>query len=428
MINRIILTFFSRFLTAILGLFIAVLVSNYLGAEGRGMQALFLANVTFVVHVLGILGSESISILHAKTRRYDYLWISYLWALLVFVLASCVIVLYFQWVPNIWHILMVGLLVSLTASNMSICIAAERTHLYNLLQLLVPVITVAYVFVRLWAYGSITFETYLSSLYVAYGIVFLLSFLIFNFRALFLFHFFGRRFVRSCRYMFQYGFHNQLAVVIQLISYRGCFYLIGISYGDSAIGVYANSVSITEAVWIVSRSIGFVIFSRFINQKQPKAHRKVLQRALTINVFVLLVCFFALAAIPGSLYAFVFGSEFFQLKHLILSLLPSSLIYGQSLLIFNYFSGTRKHYVNTISNGMGALVLMLSGIVLIPKFGNYGAIIATTIGYSTLFVLQNFFLKKYLDISLFRNSFSLKQLLLFYRYFRIVLSNWLVQR
>jgi O-antigen/teichoic acid export membrane protein len=204
--------------------------------------------------------------------------------------------------------------------------------------------------------------------------------------------------------------------------------LIGISYGDSAIGVYANSVSITEAVWIVSRSIGFVIFSRFINQKQPKAHRKVLQRALTINVFVLLVCFLALAAIPGSLYAFVFGSEFFQLKHLILSLLPSSLIYGQSLLIFNYFSGTRKHYVNTISNGMGALVLMLSGIVLIPKFGNYGAIIVTTIGYSTLFVLQNFFLKKYLDISLFRNSFSLKQLLLFYRYFRIVLSNWLVQR
>lgn len=428
MINRIILTFFSRFLTAILGLYIAVLVSNYLGAEGRGIQALFLANVTFVVHVLGILGSESVSIMHAKTRRYDYLWISYLWALLVFVIAACVIVLFFHMVPNIWHILMVGLMVALTASNMSICIAAERTHLYNLLQLLVPVITVAYILLRRWVYGYITFETYLSSLYIAYGIVFLLSFLVFNFRALFLFHLFGRRFVRSCRYMFQYGFHNQLAVVIQLISYRGCFYLIGISYGDSAIGIYANSVSITEALWIVSRSIGFVIFSRFINQKQPKAHRKLLQRALTINAFVLMACFFAFAAIPGSLYAFVFGGEFSQLKHLIILLLPSSLIYGQSLLIFNYFSGTRKHYVNTICNGMGALVLIVSGIVLIPKFGNHGAIIATTIGYSTLFVLQDFFLKKFLNISLFRYSFSLKQLILFYRYFRVVLSNWLIQR
>lgn len=428
MINRIILTFSSRFLTALLGLFIAVLVSNYLGAEGRGMQALFLANVTFVVHVLGILGSESISIMHAKTRRYDYLWISYLWALLVFVLASCVIVPFFQWVPNIWHILMVGLLVSLTASNMSICIAAERTHLYNLLQLLVPVITVAYVLVRLWAYGHITFETYLCSLYVAYGIVFLLSFLIFNFRTLFLFHFFERRFVRSCRFMFKYGFHNQLAVVIQLISYRGCFYLIGLSFGDSAIGIYANSVSITEAVWIVSRSIGFVIFSRFINQKQSKGHRKLLQRALTINAFLLFGCFFVFAVIPASFYALVFGDEFFQLKLLILTLMPSSIIYGQSLVMFNYFSGTRKHYVNTISNGMGALVLILAGIVLIPKFGNHGAIIATTIGYSTLFVLQNFFLKKYLGISLFRYSFSLKQLILFYRYFRIVLSNWLIQR
>jgi len=331
-------------------------------------------------------------------------------------------------VPNIWHILMVGLMVALTASNMSICIAAERTHLYNLLQLLVPVITVAYILLRRWVYGYITFETYLSSLYIAYGIVFLLSFLVFNFRALFLFHLFGRRFVRSCRYMFQYGFHNQLAVVIQLISYRGCFYLIGISYGDSAIGIYANSVSITEALWIVSRSIGFVIFSRFINQKQPKAHRKLLQRALTINAFVLMACFFAFAAIPGSLYAFVFGGEFSQLKHLIILLLPSSLIYGQSLLIFNYFSGTRKHYVNTICNGMGALVLIVSGIVLIPKFGNHGAIIATTIGYSTLFVLQDFFLKKFLNISLFRYSFSLKQLILFYRYFRVVLSNWLIQR
>ena len=427
MINKIFSSFISRFLTAILSLLIAILISKYLGAEGRGAQAIFLANISFVVHILGILGSESIAIMHAKSKRYDYVWISYLWSIVGFAIFAVFSAFFFNHWPNAWHVFMVGMLVSLTASNMSICIATEHIAFYNFLQLLIPLFTVSFVLLHRWIIGTFTFETYRNALYFSYGAVFLLSFAAFNFRDFFVFHSFRRRFASNFRFMFKYGIHNQLAVIIQLISYRGCFYLIGLSHGDSMTGIYANAVSITEALWIVSRSIGFVIFSRFINQKQPQAHRRLLQRALMINALALMACFFAFAAIPGSLYPFVFGGEFSQLKYLIILLLPSSLIYGQSLLIFNYFSGTRKHYVNTICNGMGALVLLVSGIVLIPKFGNHGAIIATTMGYSTLFILQDFFLKKFLNISLFRNSFTFKQLILFYRYFRVVLSNWVIR-
>lgn len=428
MINKILFTFLSRLLIALLSLVISVLVSNFLGAEGRGSQAIFLASISFVLHVSGIFGSESIAILHAKNWRYDYLWISYLWAGLLLLVASLIVFLFFQTLNYVWHVLFVGILVSVTASNMSIFIARQKTVFFNALQLLVPFLTVLFLLCARFIFHSLSFQTYLYSLYFSYGVAFIVSFFALQINKFEQSSFFFKRFVLNLFFMFKYGFHNQLAGAIQLVSYRGCFYLIGLSHGDSAIGFYANSVAITESVWIVSRSIGFILFSRFINVKSLALPGKLLERSLVINALVLFFCFFVFVFIPDSLYSTIFGDDFSDLKQVILVLMPSTILYGQSLVVFNYFAGTRQHRVNTLCIGLGALFVVGSGILLIPYFGYMGAAYATTIGYVVLFLFQNHFLKKSLGISMLNYISNFHVVMVFYRYFRIFSRAYLKKR
>ncbi len=424
MINKILFTFLSRLLIALLSLVISVLVSNFLGAEGRGSQAIFLASISFVLHVSGVFGSESIAILHAKNQRYDYLWISYLWAGLLLLIASLMVFLFFQTLDYVWHVLFVGILVSVTASNMSIFIARQKTGFFNALQLLVPFLTVLFLLSARFIFHSLSFGTYLYSLYFSYGVVFIVSFFALQINKIGQSGFLFKRFVPNLFFMFKYGFYNQLAAVVHLISYRGSFYLIGLSLGVEAIGIYANAVSLTEVVWMIPRSVGFVIYSRLINTKDSFTYLKLMRRSLFVNFVLLSVCFVLFLMIPGSLYSYVFGKEFYDLKYYILWLFPSSLLFGQYLITANFFSGTRRHYINTFSNVSGAIVLLGSGFFLISSFGLKGAVLATTMGYFTIVLIQNYYLKKQLGLSVFKCSFNFYLFRMFYRFF--CLKRWFV--
>lgn len=425
MINKILFTFLSRLLIALLSLVVNILVSNYLGAEGRGSQAIFLASISFVLHVSGVFGSESIAILYAKNQRYDYLWISYIWAGFLLLVASLIVFLFLQTFNFVWHVLFVGILVSVTASNMSIFIARQKTGFYNVLQLLVPFLTVLFILCALFVFHTLSFQIYLYSLYFSYGVVFIVSFFALQTnkigQASFLFH----RFSQKLFFMFKYGFYNQLAAVVHLISYRGSFYLIGLSHGVEAIGIYANAVSLTEVMWMIPRSVGFVIYSRLINTNDSFTYRKLIRRSLFVNFFLLGGCFLLFLFIPSSLYSLVFGKEFYELKYYILWLFPSSLLFGQYLITSNYFSGTRRHYINTISNVSGAIVLLVSGFFLIPSLGLKGAVMATTLGYLTIVLVQDYYLIKLLGLSVLRCSFNISLIKISYRYFCI--NRWFVK-
>lgn len=424
MINKILFTFLSRLLIALLSLVISVLVSNFLGAEGRGSQAIFLASISFVLHVSGVFGSESIAILHAKNQRYDYLWISYLWAGLLLLVASLIVFLFFQTLNYVWHVLFVGILVSVTASNMSIFIARQKTGFFNALQLLVPFLTVLFLLCARFIFHSLTFQTYLYSLYFSYGVAFIVSFFALQINKFGQSGFLFKRFVMNLFFMFKYGFYNQLAAVVHLVSYRGSFYLIGLSLGVEAIGIYANAVSLTEVVWMIPRSVGFVIYSRLINTKDSFTYRKLIRRSLFVNFVLLSACFVLFLIIPSSLYSYVFGKEFYDLKYYIIWLFPSSLLFGQYLITSNYFSGTRRHYINTLSNVSGAIVLLGSGFFLISSYGLKGAILATTLGYFAIVLIQDYYLKKQLGLSVINCSFNLCLFRLFYRFF--CMKKWFV--
>ncbi|HBX88597.1 MAG TPA: hypothetical protein DEG09_08300, partial [Marinilabiliaceae bacterium] len=66
-----------------------------------------------------------------------------------------------------------------------------------------------------------------------------------------------------------------------------------------------------------------------------------------------------------------------------------------------YFSGTGKHHINLLSNSIGMIILICLSLILIPLHSVYGAAIATGFGFLGLLLVQYFFLRRYINVSLF---------------------------
>ena len=83
MFRKIINTFGTRLLGAILNFLIAVVISQTVGDVGKGEQALLLMDITFVLIFSDIISGSSIVFLTPKHNFSKIILPAYLWSLLI---------------------------------------------------------------------------------------------------------------------------------------------------------------------------------------------------------------------------------------------------------------------------------------------------------------------------------------------------------
>jgi hypothetical protein len=92
MLRKILGTFGVRLLTAVLNLLIAVIVSQYIGASGKGEQSLVLTMIALITIFDNMVGGASIVYLANKLRMKELFIASYLWTIFVGVLTFFLLV------------------------------------------------------------------------------------------------------------------------------------------------------------------------------------------------------------------------------------------------------------------------------------------------------------------------------------------------
>jgi hypothetical protein len=83
MFRKILGNFGVRLISAIVNLMIAVVVSQYLGASGKGEQSLILTMIAIVTIFDNMVGGASIVYLTNKLRIRELFVASYIWTLLI---------------------------------------------------------------------------------------------------------------------------------------------------------------------------------------------------------------------------------------------------------------------------------------------------------------------------------------------------------
>ena len=382
MVSKILGNFGVRLISAIFNLLIAILVSRYVGAAGKGEQSIVLAMVAIITIFDNMVGGASIVYLASRLNRKNLFLASYLWTILVSVVTYFLLI----FVPLVHERYILSVVVlsgisSFVSIHSSILLGKEKLKQFNLLSFLVPGLTLLTLFLQFFFAWNLTPEAYVLALFVAYGCTFLTSIL------------FVRNewrpeesissvgLMEAFKSLLFYGFQNQLAHVFQLLSFRLSYFFLERYCGDAEVGIYSNAVSVIESIWMISTSISLWQYARIANSTDVSYTKRITEQLTKYGLLTAFLALVVLLMIPDAFFTWLFGKEFHQLNQLMLLLAPGIWVFNYALIIGHYFSGHGRYLVNAVASGVGLIVTFATAYYFIPSYKIFGAAMAASSSY-----------------------------------------------
>lgn len=410
MLRKILGNFGVRLISAIVNLLIAIVVSQYLGARGKGEQSLVLTMIAIVTIFDNMVGGASIVYLTNKLRIRELFVASYIWTIIVSVISYIVLVVV-ELVPEkfILSVVILSAISSIVSIHSSILLGKENLRSFNLLSFLVPIISLVVLLVQFTLNWNRTAEAYVYSLYVAYGLTLFVSI-----------SFIMRHVKNDTEFQFTntwttfqsllyFGFQNQLAHVFQLLSFRMSYFFLERDCGASEVGIYSNAVSVIESIWMISTSISLWQYAKISNSTDVSYTKNITEQLTKYGLLTAFVALIVVLVIPAGFYTWLFGKEFRGLNKLMWYLAPGIWVFNYALIIGHYFSGHGKYYVNAIASAAGLVVTIISAYYLIPLFKIQGAAISASFSYFvTSLVIILYFRKEGANFVVFPSVSELK--------------------
>ena len=397
MFKKILNTFGTKILAAALNLLIAIIISQTLGDTGSGTQSLVLTSITFILIFSEIVCGASIIYLAPRHSFKKILVASVIWsALIAVVMGFCISLFY----PNleadlVVHVAILSFISSLSNINFRFLVGKEEIQKANYNTLLQPVLLTITLVIYYLVLKKTDIYGYVIGLYAAYGGTFLLGVWMLRKEYANLPNDKDKDYGPVLKDLFKYGFLNQTGHFVQFFNLRLSYYLLDNYIGRGEVGVFSRSVSLAEAVWIISSSIALVQYARISNADDRAYAQKLTLDLSKICLVISALAVLVLCLLPAEFYVFVFGKDFGAMAHLIRILAPGVLLYCIFLILGHYYSGTGRYQMNTFAALCGLAVTCALGFTLIPRMDITGAAITSAVSYTAngifLFV---FFLKE----------------------------------
>jgi len=400
MFNKVILTFSTRVLTALLSIVNVLIGTNYLGVEGYGTVSLIILGITIYLMIQNLITGSSIIYYISKFEPSSIVILSYLWVIVSIVIFAGIIFFTqiigeaFHWsfeiVPTeyLWENILLATGYGLMAIHLNILLGRERIKAYNFIFFIQHLLATILLFIFFVVLEKDDIFYYLVALYISYFIAFISAFL------------FTIHYVKSLKLpsfkefksMIRYGILGQSANIFQLINYRFSYYLIDVFVGRASLGVFSAATQISEGLWIFGKSISTVLFARISNSGDIEYARNISLRLLKFTASITIIPLFVLIFMPESFYETLLGDDFVNVRTIIRLLSLGTLSLSASMILSQYFSGIGRIEMNTAGSGLGVVATVLLGLVLIPILGVKGAAIVNSISYliSLIFLIYHF--------------------------------------
>ena len=397
MFKKILNTFGTKILAAALNLLIAIIISQTLGDTGSGTQSLVLTSITFILIFSEIVCGASIVYLAPRHSFKKILVASVIWSgLIAIVMGFCIRLFYPKLDQDlVLHVAILSFISSLSNINFRLLVGKEEIQKANYNTLLQPVLLTLTLVVYYIILKRTDIYGYIIGLYAAYGGTFLLGVWMLRKEYANLRHDKDKEYGPVLKDLFKYGFLNQTGHFVQFFNLRLSYYLLDSYIGRGQVGVFSRSVSLAEAIWIISNSIALVQYARIANADDRAYSQKLTLDLSKICLLISALAVIVLALLPPQVYTFVFGPEFGEMAGIIRILAPGVLFYCIFLILGHYYSGIGRYQMNTFAALCGLAVTCILGFTLIPRYNVTGAAITSAVSYTVnaifLFV---FFLKE----------------------------------
>lgn len=356
--------------------FALLLISaRYLGIEIWGQVNILILNIAIIQTINEIYTGSAIVYFVPKNSLAQIYRHGFLFAL-----ASSLTLNLLFWLLNevdatsFFHLLSLSFIITLNTFHNVLLLAREKIKHYNLMVFAQPALMLMALSIQLFVLNNRTFNAYLFSLYISFGIALLVSAVL----LIGLFKTTDNDGKIEFFKVIQNGFMNQLGNLAHTLSNRLNYYLLS---SAALVGVYASSTSLIESVLIISGSISPIILSHVANKKDVVNNAR-LSLALAKLCFVLsLFCVFIIVLLPNELFTFMLGKNFEQTKMVMLYLSPGILCLSFSAILSHYFSGLGRQKILLVANLSGLLIAVCTAWPFINYFGLKGACYAASLAY-----------------------------------------------
>jgi O-antigen/teichoic acid export membrane protein len=383
----------SKNTTFTIGSKFAILLTNFLlvvfstriwGSEGRGEIALVLANVSIIAIFSNVFCGSSIAF-HAPRQQRDFLLLIAFSGAVVISLSGATIFSALFGFRYFFPLFLIAFFMSAITAISSYWLGKNNIKNYNIITILSQISVLISLVVIYFIFNKTVLESYFHAYYIGTGLV-----LIIGVSGLLIakpFKVPEEKF-SEIRKIFSYGVNNEFNYLIQFLNYRLAYYFIAKMSGLSVLGVFSVVVSITEAVWIISRSMSAVHFSNVINSDDKLKNRTETMIFLKQSFWISSLFIIIMISVPETFYRFVFGNDFGDVKRYIIYLIPGIISIAVSNLYGHYFAGTGKLKIlrNKSLIGLAATLILLP--VLIKKYQLTGVCITLNVSY----IISSFYL------------------------------------
>ena len=404
LITDSLLNFSRQSVSVFLGFITSILLARLLGVEGRGLYALVILIPTVLLQVLnsGIQSSvvyyvarkeEPFAQLVQKVMGLSF-WISVIATALGLLLILLTYERFFQNVPLVWMLFGVFLAPVTLFINNSVAIfrGIEDFRTSNMIELIPQMVMLVVILIAvgvldggvLGAVSALFMGRLGAALFGMWQIWRLLR----PKQAALITLRLPRDFLRK---VMRYGVVSQISLVATLLNYRADVFILNALTDSTAVGLYDMAVQQVESLWMLSKSIGSVIFARSASLEGQDEERTRLTSLVTRHVLIFSILSSAVTYIVAEWgIVFFYGEDFRGSAYAIRALLPGIVALSASRVMSNDLAGRGKPGINAIHSILGATLNVILNLILIPEMGYIGTAIATTCSYTFVWVINIF--------------------------------------
>lgn len=390
-INSPIRTFGYQLARAAAAAVAVVLVSRWMGAEGRGELSILLFYVQFIMVANEYVGGSSLSNMIVKYPLSRLLPFSMFWSLLVCLAGGAVIYVSTRNAQLTLQILFLSFPLALLTTHYNLNQGLAMVQRRNVVQLFLELLKLALIMALgaaawfAWDRGP---QLRVDNVVYSYGIATILALILsFLFLRKHVAGAFSGKFSPPAE-LFTSGFWSQNGQLIQFLNYRLSLVLLTEMLGShAAAGVYSNALLIADSIWIFGNSFGSIAHMRILQSENHGFRADITLRYAGISILGTALACAILPLIPQTVFVKVFGEGFETLKYTALWLIPSIMALGASTMFSHYITAMGRFRTIFFINASGLLTQVLLSLWLIPEMGLKGACISADAGFTLILIL-----------------------------------------
>ena len=370
-------TFLSRFFILLLNFGLVIYSTNMWGSEGKGVISIVVADLTIISFFANIFVGSSVSYFASKYKTEEILPFAYLWSIVIGFLVP-IFIGFYHTIEYSNYLIALSVLSSLLSTNVNLFVGQKNIQLFNIYTVLQQVCHVLFIIIIVYLVKITSVDAYFIAQILCFGVLFLVS----TMQVLKKCSISQIKFSKEIRnQLFNYGWKTQLSAFLQFLNYRLSFYFLEFFKGITSVGIFSVGIALSEAIWMVSRSLSIVLYADLVNNDNHNEAIKKTKVNLKISFLITLFFLGIILLIPASVFSFIFGKDFTQTKEIMLLLSPGILAIAVSNIIGYYFAGINKLKILNIKSLVGLVFTIFASFYAVPKWGILGACLVTTISY-----------------------------------------------